>query len=79
MNISRGKLNEYITLYLNDMEDYGDDPEFGILAESTLTPLKILLTETKIKQVNLHEIASIIKNKEVAEDFVSYLQVCLAT
>jgi len=79
MNISRGKLNEYITLYLNDMEDYGDDPEFSILAESTLTPLKILLTETKIKQVNLHEIASIIKNKEVAEDFVSYLQVCLAT
>jgi hypothetical protein len=79
MNISRGKLNEYITLYLNDMEDYGDDPEFGILAESTLTPLKTLLTETKIKQVNLHGIASIIKNKEVAEDFVSYLQVCLAT
>ena len=79
MNISRGKLNEYINLYLNDMEDYGDDPEFGILAESTLTPLKTLLTETKIKQVNLHEIASIIKNKEVAEDFVSYLQVCLAT
>ena len=79
MNISRGKLNEYITLYLNDMEDYGDDPEFGILAESTLTPLKTLLTETKIKQVNLHEIVSIIKNKEVAEDFVSYLQVCLAT
>ena len=79
MNISRGKLNEYITLYLNDMEDYGDEPEFGILAESTLTPLKTLLTETKIKQVNLHEIVSIIKNKEVAEDFVSYLQVCLAT
>ena len=79
MNISRDKLNEYITLYLNDMEDYGDDPEFGILAESMLTPLKTLLTETKIKQVNLHEIASIIKNKEVAQDFVSYLEICLAT
>lgn len=79
MNISRDKLNEYITLYLNDMEDYGDDPKFGILAESTLNPLKKLITETKISQINIHEISSIIKNKEVAQDFVSYLQTCLAT
>ena len=79
MNISRDKLNEYITLYLNDVEDYGDDPKFGMLAESTLTPLKNLITETKISQVNIHEISSIIKNKEVGEDFISYLQVCLAS
>jgi hypothetical protein len=79
MNISRDKLNEYITLYLNDMEDYGDDPEFGILAESMLIPLKNLITETKISQVNIHEISSIIKNKEVSQDFVSYLQASLAT
>jgi len=79
MNISRDKLNEYITLYLNDMEDYGDDPEFGILAESTLTPLKNLITETKISQVNIHEISSIIKNKEVSQDFVSYIQASLTT
>jgi len=79
MNISRDKLNEYITLYLNDMEDYGDDPEFGILAESMLTPLKNLITETKISQVNIHEISSIIKNKEVSQDFVSYIQASLAT
>jgi hypothetical protein len=78
MNISRDKLNEYITLYLNDMEDYGDDTKFGLLAESTLTPLKTLLTETKINQINIHEIASIVRNKEVAEDFVSYLEICLA-
>jgi hypothetical protein len=61
------------------MEDYGDDPKFGILAESTLNPLKKLITETKISQINIHEISSIIKNKEVAQDFVSYLQTCLAT
>jgi predicted DNA-binding protein len=32
MNTSQNKLQEYIELYLNDLEDYGEDAEY-ILAE----------------------------------------------
>jgi len=42
MNTSQNKLHEYITLYLNDLEDYGE-PSDCLLAESALNPLKKLL------------------------------------
>ena len=46
MNISQNKLQEVLTLYLNDIEDYGTPDEL-VLAESALSPFKKLLTEDK--------------------------------
>jgi hypothetical protein len=45
MNTSQNKLQEYITLYLNDLEDYGESADC-LLAESALNPLKKLIVES---------------------------------
>ena len=42
MKLIKENLNKYIDLYLNDLEDYGEDTEF-LLAESVLSPIKKLL------------------------------------
>ena len=47
MNVSQDKLNEYITLYLNDLVDYSDNNQSCILAESVLGSLKQLIVESK--------------------------------
>jgi len=74
MNISQNKLQEILTLYLNDVEDYGTLDEL-ILAESALTPIKNLLTESKkpIKQL-IEQAFSISepKNQIVIADFLKY-------
>jgi hypothetical protein len=81
MNISQNKLNEYIILYLNDIDDYGDKLELT-LAENALSPIKNLLLESK------QDASSIIKealskstplNKEVITDFLNYMQADLAS
>lgn len=81
MNISQDKLNEYITLYLNDINDYGDKSEL-ILAENALSPVKNLLLESK------QDVSSILKealskatplSKEVITDFLNYMEVDLAS
>jgi hypothetical protein len=46
MKFSKDKLNEYITLYLNDLSDYGDDGEHE-LAESILNPFKSTIDESE--------------------------------
>lgn len=77
MNVSQDKLNEYITLYLNDLADYGDDEQSFILAESTLGSLKQLIVESKQDMsVILKEalIKSTPEKKEVLEDFMLYIQ-----
>jgi hypothetical protein len=43
MNVSQDKLNEYITLYLNDLADYGDEEQNYVLTESVLNSLKQLI------------------------------------
>ena len=43
MKPSKSKLNEYIQLYLNDLEDYGDSQADLLIAESTLNTFKLLL------------------------------------
>ncbi len=77
MNVSQDKLNEYITLYLNDLADYGDDEQSFILAESTLGSLKQLIVESKQDMsVILKEalVKSTPEKKEVLEDFMLYIQ-----
>ena len=75
MNVSQNKLNEYITLYLNDVEDYyGEDL---ILAESTLNSLKQLIVESKKDMsIVLKEalINSTPERKVIIEDFMLYIQ-----
>lgn len=76
MNVSQDKLNEYIELYLNDVEDYGDEKTY-ILAESILETLKSLIVESK------KDISSVLKEalinttpekREVIKDFMLYIE-----
>jgi hypothetical protein len=74
MSISKNKLQEVLTLYLNDIEDYGTPDEL-VLAESALSPFKSLLTEDKkpTKQL-IQEVFSISEPKSqiVIADFLKY-------
>ncbi len=47
MKYSKSNINEYIQLYLNDLEDYGDDSDNTLIAETVLNDFKMLLTESK--------------------------------
>lgn len=77
MKISKEQLNEYIKLYLNDVEDYGDDNEL-IIAETTLSKLQNnLITESEfdLQQVITEAInKSQQKSKTVLTDFLIYIE-----
>lgn len=76
MNVSQDKLNEYITLYLNDLADYGDDQNYT-LTESVLGSLKQLIVESKQDMsVILTEalVNATPEKREVLEDFMLYVQ-----
>lgn len=75
MNILQNKLEEALTLYLNDIEDYGTADEL-VLAESALSPFKSLLTEGKKPTKELIEEVfnnSEPKNQNIIKDFLVYL------
>jgi hypothetical protein len=76
MKKSKKQLDEYIKLYLNDVEDYGDDNEL-IIAEQTLSRLSNnLITEGEfdINQVLTEAINKAqTKSKIVLEDFCIYI------
>ena len=77
MKISKEQLNEYIKLYLNDVEDYGDDNEL-IIAETTLSKLQnnlIIESEFDLQQVITEAInKSQQKSKTVLTDFLIYIE-----
>jgi hypothetical protein len=76
MNTSVDNLNKYITLYLNDLEDYGDTATL-MLAESTLNSLKQVIVESKSDiSIILKEalVNSSPEKKEVIEDFMLYIK-----
>lgn len=76
MNTSVDNLNKYITLYLNDLEDYGDTTNL-VLVESTLNSLKQLIIESKSDiSIILKEalVNSTPEKKEVIEDFMLYIK-----
>jgi hypothetical protein len=77
MKYSKNKLNEYIELYLNDLEDYGGDEDNVILAEIALKEFKMLLTESE------QDIVSLLKEAKkdsrpayriVYKNFIEYLE-----
>jgi hypothetical protein len=77
MNTSQNKLKNYITLYLNDLEDYGELDEYS-LAESTLNPLAELLVDS-LDASNIDIILRETYKKAspekqtVIKDFISYV------
>jgi hypothetical protein len=73
MKVSKNKLQEMITLYLNDIQDYGTQEEF-LLAESVLFPYKQLITENKKStQELIQEMVNNTKNPEIVSDFLTYI------
>jgi hypothetical protein len=78
MNTSQSRLQEYITLYLNDLEDYGETADC-LLAESALNPLKKLITESlDTTDINIilseaYKKASPVK-QEIIKDFISFIE-----
>jgi len=76
MKLTNENLNKYINLYLNDVDDYGEETEF-LLAESVLSPIKRLLVEAKgdgnlILESQLKESSTY--EKEIIEDFMLYVE-----
>ena len=49
MKFSKSKINEWIQLYLNDLEDYGDNDADFIIAEHTLHTFSQLLVESNFQ------------------------------
>lgn len=77
MKLSKQQLNEYIKLYLNDLEDYGGDQDNYLLAEQTLSKFGNLLTESKqdIRSMLNEAMSNANKNvREVYEEFLMYVQ-----
>ena len=78
MKNSKKQLEEYIKLYLNDAEDYGDDDSYLLIAENTLSKLnKNLITESEfdLESVLIEAISKAqTKSKGVLEDFRIYIQ-----
>jgi hypothetical protein len=77
MKLSKPQLNEYIKLYLNDLDDYGGDQDNYLLAEQTLSKFGNLLTESKqdVRRMLNEAITKSDKNtREVYEEFLIYIQ-----
>ncbi len=77
MNVSQDKLNEYIILYLNDVEDYYEGEKDLVLTESTLNSLKQLIVESK-KDMSLILKEALInttpEKREIIKDFMIYIE-----
>ena len=78
MKYSKSNINEYIQLYLNDLEDYGDDSDNTLIAETVLDDFKMLLTESKEQDMTvllkeaIHNSRPV--NRLVYKNFLEYLE-----
>ena len=76
MKLSRNNLNEWVGLYLNDLEDFGENQD-RLLTESVLNNISKLITESKQDMVTIIQ-ESINKgskdNKEILKDFLLYVK-----
>jgi hypothetical protein len=74
MKFSKDKLTEYMTLYLNDLSDYGDDGEHE-LAESILNPFISTIDESEGDMHGL--LKETAKNspehKQIVVEFLQYI------
>jgi hypothetical protein len=78
MKYSKNNINEYIQLYLNDLEDYGDDSDNTLIAETVLNDFKMLLTESKEQDMIVLLKEAIYNsrpvNRLVYKNFLEYLE-----
>lgn len=77
MKFSKSKINEYIQLYLNDLEDYGDESVDLLTEKLTLSNFSQLLVEShQDVPTMLREtiIKSDEKQRKVFENFLEYLE-----
>ncbi len=77
MKLSKQQLNEYIRLYLNDLDDYSGDQDNYVLSEQILNKFGSLLTESKrdISSMLNEAISKVDSNtRGVYEDFLLYIQ-----
>jgi len=77
MKLSKNEINEWIKLYLNDLEDYGDSNAYLLIAEHTLNTFgKLLLESNQDVPVMLREAISKAEpeQREVYENFLEYLE-----
>ena len=78
MKYSKSNINEYIQLYLNDLEDYGDDSDNTLIAETVLNDFKMLLTESKEQDMIVLLKEAIYNsrpvNRLVYKNFLEYLE-----
>ena len=78
MKYLKSNINEYIQLYLNDLEDYGDDSDNTLIAETVLNDFKMLLTESKEQDMiillkeAIHNSRPV--NRLVYKNFLEYLE-----
>ena len=78
MKYLKSNINEYIQLYLNDLEDYGDDSDNTLIAETVLNDFKMLLTESKEQDVTIllkeaiHNSRPV--NRLIYKNFLEYLE-----
>jgi hypothetical protein len=78
MKYLKSNINEYIQLYLNDLEDYGDDSDNTLIAETVLNDFKMLLTESKEQDMTvllkeaIHNSRPV--NRLVYKNFLEYLE-----
>ena len=77
MKYSKNKLNEYIQLYLNDLEDYGDEGDNVLIVEVALSEFKSLLVESEQNILSLLNEAKKDPRpayRVVYKNFVEYLE-----
>jgi len=77
MKFSKSKINEYIQLYLNDLEDYGDENVDLLTEKLTLGNFSQLLVESHqdIPTILRETIAKSDKEQQkVFENFLEYLE-----
>jgi hypothetical protein len=77
MKYSKDKLNESIKLYLNDLDDYGDETDDTLLAESILTEFQKLTVESEKDTFEVLKetiLSSPDEHKVVYKEFLEYLK-----
>jgi len=77
MKFSKSKINEYIQLYLNDLEDYGDESVDLLTEKLTLHNFSQLLVESHQDVPSLLREAiakSGEEQRKVFENFLDYLE-----
>lgn len=78
MKLTTENLNKLVELYLNDVEDYGNEGE-KVIAESILKPISTLLKENHNNELipYLNEALNLTSNdidKEIIKEFIEYIE-----